>query len=67
MGMEGEGLVDDSVWIVKSHFPERMGHTLLKAHKCILIVRSPIDCIASLFNMISTGTHNKSITESDIA
>ena len=58
MGMHGEGKIDDSVWIIKTHFPERIGHSELKAHKSIVIVRSPIDCIASLFNMIATGSHN---------
>ena len=24
-GLEGEGLVDDHVWVVKSHHPERTG------------------------------------------
>lgn len=63
MGLEGEGKIDGSVWIVKTHFPERVGHSEFKAHKCIVIIRSPIDCIASLFNMIATGSHNKSIPE----
>jgi hypothetical protein len=27
LGMVGEGKLDDSVWIVKSHFPERLGHS----------------------------------------
>jgi hypothetical protein len=39
MGLKGEGVVDDSVWIVKSHFPERNGHSVFKANKCLLIVR----------------------------
>ncbi|CDW82159.1 fbox domain containing protein [Stylonychia lemnae] len=63
MGMEGEGRIDDSVWIIKTHYPERIGHTEFNAHKCIVIIRSPIDCIASLFNMIATGSHNQSITD----
>lgn len=61
--MQGEGKTDDAVWIVKTHYPERIGHSEFNAHKCIVIVRSPIDCIASLFNMIATGSHNQSIEE----
>lgn len=61
MGMKGEGVVDDTVWIVKSHYPERSGHSPFSVNKCLLIVRSPLDCIASLFNMIATGTHTNSI------
>lgn len=67
LGMEGEGLTDDSIWIVKTHFPERIGYLTFKTHKCVLIVRSPIDCVASLFNMIATGSHNKSMSEVDLA
>jgi hypothetical protein len=58
MGMIGEGKINDSVWIVKSHFPERLGHSEMKINKCIVIVRSPIDCITSLFNMLATSSHN---------
>lgn len=61
--MAGEGKIDNSVWIVKSHYPERIGHSQFKANKCIVIVRSPIDCISSLFNMIATGSHTNSIPE----
>ncbi len=63
MGMVGEGKIDNSVWIVKSHYPERKGHSVFDTHKCIVIVRSPIDCISSLFNMIATGSHTNSIPE----
>ncbi len=63
MGMEGEGKIDNSVWIVKSHYPERLGHSQFNCSKCIVIVRSPIDCISSLFNMIATGSHTNSIPE----
>ncbi len=27
LGMTGEGHIDSSVWIVKSHYPERLGHS----------------------------------------
>ena len=65
MGMRGEGRVDDHVWIVKTHYPERYGFTRFHADKCILIVRNPLDCIASLYNMVATGTHNSSMLEDD--
>jgi hypothetical protein len=54
LGMTGEGRMDDSVWIVKTHYPERLGHAPLQGNKCILLVRNPIDCLWSLFNMLST-------------
>jgi len=52
--MTGEGHIEDDVWIVKTHFPERLGHSSLTVHKTILMVRSPIDSLWSLFNMMST-------------
>ena len=61
MGMEGEGQIDNRVWIVKSHFPERIGRAKFAANKCIIIVRNPLDSIFSLFNMVATTTHSESI------
>ncbi|DAZ94378.1 TPA: hypothetical protein N0F65_001112 [Lagenidium giganteum] len=63
-GMKGEGVVDDSVWFVKTHFPERTGWKPFKIKKAILVVRNPWDAIDSYFNMTLTNTHNKSLHES---
>ena len=63
MGMAGEGQIDDRVWIVKSHFPERIGRAKFAANKCIIIVRNPLDSIFSLFNMVATTTHSESISQ----
>jgi len=65
MGLAGEGLVDKRVWIMKTHYPERYGKTKFGAERCILLVRSPLDCITSLFNMICSGTHDCSIHDND--
>lgn len=65
LGLNGEGLVDKRVWIVKTHYPERYGKTKFYAERCVLCVRNPIDCITSLFNMVCTGSHNKSIHNAD--
>jgi len=65
MGLHGEGLVDKRVWIAKTHYPERYGKTKFYAERCILGIRNPIDCITSLFNMVCTGSHNKSINNAD--
>lgn len=64
LGMHGEGEMEDKVWIVKTHFPERIGRTKFNAHKCLVIVRNPLDSIFSLFNMIQTSTHSESIEKS---
>jgi hypothetical protein len=61
MGLCGEGNCSDEVWIVKTHFPERIGRRKFKANKCIVIVRNPLDAFYSLFNMIQTSSHNQSI------
>lgn len=63
MGMQGEGQIGDRVWIVKTHFPERIGRTKYKANKCIVIVRNPLCSFFSLFNMIQTASHNESIAK----
>ncbi|OQS00964.1 hypothetical protein ACHHYP_20085 [Achlya hypogyna] len=63
-GMKGEGVVDDSVWFVKSHYPERSGYKPVPVHKAILVVRNPWDAINSYFNMTLTNSHNKSVHDS---
>ena len=65
MGLAGEGLVDKRVWMIKTHYPERYGKTKFGAERAILLIRSPLDCITSLFNMVCSGSHDLSITDSD--
>lgn len=65
MGLAGEGLVDKRVWVVKTHYPERYGKTKFYAERAILLVRNPMDSITSLFNMVCTGSHNRSIHDFD--
>jgi len=62
MGLQGEGKTGDEVIFVKSHFPERMGSNPFKADKVVVIVRNPLDSLASLFNMIATCSHSESIS-----
>ena len=61
MGLEGEGTLDDTVWVVKTHYPERIGRVPFSTNKCIVIVRNPLDSIFSLFNMVGTVSHNESL------
>lgn len=65
MGLAGEGLVDKRVMIVKTHYPERYGKTKFYAERAVLLVRNPVDSITSLFNMVCTGSHNRSIDDDD--
>jgi hypothetical protein len=61
--MKGEGVVDETVHLIKTHYPERAGYLPFKARRAILLVRNPYDAIDSYFNMTLTNTHNKSMAE----
>lgn len=61
-GFQGEGIVDSSVWIVKSHYPERIGAFVFTVQRSVLLVRNPFDTILSYFNMCFTNTHDKALT-----
>ena len=64
-GLEGEGLVDSRVWVIKSHYPERFGNSEFFCDRAILLVRNPLDCIISLFHMVCTNSHHYSIHDDD--
>ena len=64
--MHGEGKTGSNVWVVKTNFPERLEEKQFKWHKWILLVRNPIDAIASLFHLNSTVTLDKSISYKDM-
>jgi len=60
--MKGEDIVDDTVWIVKTHSPWCMPYApKFKAQKIMVIVRNPLDVIPSWLNLVSTGAHNLKI------
>ncbi|CAN0236359.1 unnamed protein product, partial [Ectocarpus sp. 13 AM-2016] len=61
MGMQGEGVVDHRVRVVKTHYPERPGFRAFNADKAILLVRNPFDAVDSYFNMALTNTHDRSL------
>jgi hypothetical protein len=60
-GYQGEGIADNSVWVVKSHFPERLGYLRVPVSRLLLIVRNPFDAIESYFHMCMTNTHHKTL------
>jgi len=67
MGMRGEGVVDGSrVWCVKTHFPERVGYVRFAATRAVVLVRNPLDAVASNFHMLLTGTHTDSVADEDV-
>lgn len=61
-GYLGEGITDQSVWVVKSHFPERMGFIRFPVSRVVLLVRNPFDAIESYFHMAMTNTHDKTLS-----
>ncbi len=61
-GYKGEGVTDESVWIVKSHYPERLGYIKFNASRVVLLVRNPFDAIESYFHMGMTNTHDKALS-----
>ena len=61
--MLGEGIINKTVHVVKTHFPERLGLGQFTCSKVIMIVRNPLDCLSSLFNMIATVSHSTSIKD----
>lgn len=66
-GVLGEGIVDERVHVVKTHFPERRGSEPFGAQRAILLVRNPFDVIDSYFNMTLTNTHNVTMHDSQYA
>jgi len=46
-GLEGEGVVDERVCVVKSHWPERRGWKEFSVKRVALLVRNPYDAIDS--------------------
>lgn len=60
---QGEGVLDERVKVVKTHFPERSGYRSFEAEKAILLVRNPFDAISSYFNMCLTQAHDKRWSE----
>jgi hypothetical protein len=64
-GLEGEGMVDKRVWFVKTHYPERYGKAKFYSEKVVMCLRNPMDSMVSLFNMVATGSHDKSIQNLD--
>ena len=60
----GEGVTQQSkTCFVKTHWPERVGCRVFRAHRVVLIVRNPFDAIDSYWNLNATNTHTDTVTE----
>jgi len=71
MGLQGEGLVDKRVMVVKTHYPERYGKTKFYSEKCILEVSDFAEAVqmsAQTALLESIGRHQLSqmITEREM-
>ena len=57
--MKGENVVDDTVWVVKSHHPWPMPMApIYNANKLLLVVRNPLDTVFSWLNLFSMNSHS---------
>lgn len=56
-------MTDRSVWMIKTHYPERHGYKRYLVDRAILLIRNPFDAIQSYFHMGMTNTHNQTLTE----
>ena len=65
LGLNGKEVVDDKVWIVKTHSPGQSSSHKFNVNKCVLLVRNPLDAIISLYNLMATRRHDTTITEED--
>ena len=55
----------NNVQFVKTHYPERMGAPAFPVSRAVLLVRNPYDAMDSYFNLMSTNSHNTSVTKAD--
>ena len=58
-GLLGEGVVDDSCWIVKTHYPMSLTQNAFSCNKVIICVRNPFDIIVSKTHFLKTYSHAK--------
>lgn len=61
-GLKGEQIIDNRVWLIKTHFPYNYPFTVpVTGCTAIALVRNPLDMIVSLFQMAMTLTHNRTL------
>ena len=58
----GEGRVDDSVWFIKTHWPNKPGPPS-RISRAVVIVRNPLDVLVSWFNLMATNVHNYTLPD----
>lgn len=59
MGLAGEEITDDRVWVIKAHHPGLMpGAIQFDSHKVICCIRNPIDVFTSFATFVNTMSHS---------
>jgi hypothetical protein len=59
MGLAGEEITDDRVWVVKAHHPGLMpGAIEFDSTKVVMCVRNPIDVLVSFASLVNTLSHS---------
>ena len=64
IGMKGESYFDNSVWVVKTHYPTTMPtdeQNPFRANKTFMVVRNPYDVIPSYSMLLQTGSHSAKV------
>jgi hypothetical protein len=56
--MLGEEVVDNSTWIVKTHYPQLLFPLKFTADKIICVTRHPVDVIPSFAHLIWSQSHS---------
>ena len=58
IGMIGEGIVNDTCWVIKTHSPWMKPYSPpFTANKCIVVVRNPLDSCVSWLQLITMAGH----------
>ena len=58
MGMKGEGVDDDKIWVCKTHHPLVMYQSSqFSANKTFMVVRNPLDVFPSYAALANTMSH----------
>jgi hypothetical protein len=65
-GMKAESIIDDKVWMYRTHFPFTKPHDqpfnkVLMANKTIICVRNPLDATVSQVQLLLTDTHTSTL------
>ena len=62
LGMKGEGVTDDRVWVIKSHHPLKIPQSAeFKSSKTVVCIRNPLDVLISYANCLNTFSHDNKL------